>query len=60
VASHLPLHRAESLPNKELALDNGFVQPDLVTTLSAYIYRIANYAMFNLIDDPAILAMAFC
>jgi hypothetical protein len=36
------------------------MQPDIVTTVSAYIYRIANYAMFNLIDDPAILAMAFC
>jgi hypothetical protein len=43
------------------------LDPTLVDTLSKFAtqawfaaHRLAGYALLNLLDDPAILAMAFC
>ena len=32
----------------------------LTDTLTALVYRLATYAVNNLIDDPALLALIFC
>lgn len=38
--------------------------PELIAEISTQLWlsanRIAGYALLNLVDDPAILSMAFC
>ena len=36
------------------------INRDIVTAISIGLYRLADYALLNSLDDPAILAMAFC
>lgn len=59
--SKRPSGRFVFVPNKEFIKDKMFeVVVDF--SLQAWIAanRLAGYALINLLDDPAILAMAFC
>jgi len=38
----------------------GIWKTDLLAALEPWYYRLAPFLMTNLLDDPAMLALAFC